>query len=631
MADPTETTGCKGIINMPSGQLSTAARAVIGDVSSWIISILIAGSLRSESFLEGVPFGWLLLIGLGAAALQALIGYATRLYRGKFLYGAFHEMKTLIMVTLCTGVVVSVFTVLLGELLGVARSAGILGTPLALVFQFGLRYLSRLRSESRITAPTDAQRALIYGAGYLGSSIVRRLQTDARATITPVGLIDDDPAKRGLTIHGVPVLGGFDELESLVADADADSIVICISKADSPMVRRISDRAGVLGLDTMVLPPLDAILRGHGQVRDIKAVSIEDLIGRRPVNLDLDSIAATLTGKRVLVTGAGGSIGSELCRQVTRFSPAELIMLDRDETGLQETQLSILGHGLLNSRDVVLADIRDPEALKKIFTERQPEVVFHAAALKHLPMLEQFPDEGWKTNVLGTRNVLQAALDADVKTFVNISTDKAADPTSFLGRSKRLAEHLTAGAAARGGLKYMSVRFGNVIGSRGSMLPTFQKMIDCGGPITVTDPDVTRYFMTIPEACQLVIQAGGIGRPGEVMILDMGEPVKILDIAQRMIAMSGKDIDIIFTGLREGEKLHEDLIGAKEKGESPFHPKIFHASVSPIDLDQIDEAKWAESTAEHLPPSRAASHTPFDSAASNEQVSAQDSAQEASL
>lgn len=598
---------------MPTRHPSTYSMvlAMVGDISAWILAILIAGSLRSESLLNGIPLGWLLLLGLAAAAVQSSVGYFSRLYRGKFHYGVFHEMKSLILATTATGLVVSGLALALGSATGMPRSTGLLAAPLALVLQFGLRYVTRLRVESQIGERTDDQRILVYGAGFLGSSIVRRLQTDAQTTMHPVGFIDDDPSKRGLTIHGVPVLGGIEDLPEITSNTNAASLVICIANADAPLVRRITDRASSLGLDTMVLPPLDEILRGRTRVKDIHAVSIGDLIGRRPVELDLDSIAATLTGKKVLVTGAGGSIGSELCRQVTRFSPSELIMLDRDETGLQETQLSILGHGLLDSRDVVLADIRDLAALRKIFEVRQPDVVFHAAALKHLPMLEQFPDEGWKTNVLGTRNVLQAALETGVETFVNISTDKAADPTSFLGRSKRLAEHLTAGAAAQSGLNYMSVRFGNVIGSRGSMLPTFQRMIERGGPLTVTDPEVTRYFMTIPEACQLVIQAGGIGRPGEVMILDMGEPVKILDIARRMIAMSGKDIDIIFTGLREGEKLHEDLIGASERGESPFHPKIFHAAVSPLDLDGLEESRWAESTSQHGVPSRAASNSPF--------------------
>ncbi|WP_286404542.1 UDP-N-acetylglucosamine 4,6-dehydratase family protein [Pseudarthrobacter defluvii] len=339
-------------------------------------------------------------------------------------------------------------------------------------------------------------------------------------------------------------------------------------------------------------------------LQDLRDVAIEDLIGRHPVDTAIEAVAGYIEGKRVLVTGAGGSIGAELCRQLARFSPDELIMLDRDESGLHGVQMSISGHGLLDSDDVVLADIRDEKALQSIFQQRRPQVVFHAAALKHLPMLEQYPGEAWKTNVLGTLNVLKAARDANVETFINVSTDKAANPISVLGHSKRVAEKLTAWAAANSAGNYLSVRFGNVIGSRGSMLPTFIAQIESGGPVTVTDPGVTRYFMTIPEACQLVIQAGAIGRPGEVLILDMGHPVKILDIAKRMIAKSGRSIDIVFTGLREGEKLHEELIGTSESDERPFHPQITHNLVPPIDPENLEHEKWVPTSSRQQDPSK---------------------------
>jgi dTDP-glucose 4,6-dehydratase len=268
------------------------------------------------------------------------------------------------------------------------------------------------------------------------------------------------------------------------------------------------------------------------------------------------------------------------------------MMLDRDETALQEVQLTITGHGLLDSDEVLLSDIRDEDALGAIFANRRPQVVFHAAALKHLSMLEQYPDEAWKTNVLGTLNVLRASMQQGVETFVNISTDKAANPTSVLGHSKRVAEKLTAWAAEQSGRPYISVRFGNVLGSRGSMLPLFSSMIDAGGPLTITHPDVTRYFMTIPEACQLVVQAGGIGSPGEVLILDMGEPVRIIDVAHRMIEMSGKDIEIVYTGLRPGEKLHEVLVGEDESDERPIHPKIAHARIEPLAPERLNRIGW---------------------------------------
>lgn len=262
-------------------------------------------------------------------------------------------------------------------------------------------------------------------------------------------------------------------------------------------------------------------------------------------------------------------------------------MLDRDETGLQGSQISISGHGLLDTNEVVLADIRDFGTIEEIFLDRRPEIVFHAAALKHLPMLEQYPKEAWQTNVLGTLNVLNAAKAAGVETFVNISTDKAANPTSVLGYSKRLGERLTASFAEETNKAYLSVRFGNVIGSRGSMLPTFAAQIKAGGPVTVTHPDVTRYFMTIPEACALVVQAGAIGSPGEVLILDMGEPIRIMDVAERMIAKSGREIEIVITGLRAGEKMHEELVGTGETDARPVHPKISHTAVEALSMADL--------------------------------------------
>jgi FlaA1/EpsC-like NDP-sugar epimerase len=332
-------------------------------------------------------------------------------------------------------------------------------------------------------------------------------------------------------------------------------------------------------MSTFSLPGHDALAR----------IDIEELIGKQPIVADLELAVEFVRGRSVLVTGAGGSIGSELCRQLLRHEPSEIIMLDRDETALQQVQVSVAGHGLLDTRDVVLADIRDAGAIRAVFLDRRPDVVFHAAALKHLPMLEQYPDEGWKTNVLGTRNVLAAAVDAGVDTLVNISTDKAADPTSVLGQTKRIAERLTAWTATETGRDFVSVRFGNVLGSRGSMVPLFADLIRSGRQVTVTHPDATRYFMSIPEACHLVIQAAAIAQPGEVLVLDMGAPVRILDVARRMVQAMGGSSDIVFTGLRPGEKLHEDLHGRGETERRPVHPKISHASVPPLAPSAVDD------------------------------------------
>ncbi|TFD29324.1 polysaccharide biosynthesis protein [Cryobacterium lyxosi] len=562
------------------------------DAASWAVALILAQVFRYEFQVSLISWLPLALLCVAATVLQLFVGSVYHLYRGRHPYGSFAEVRSLLWSVLATALVLTVPVFVFGGALDIPRSSVIIALPMAFVIMGGVRYYKRLLVERAIVPADNARSALIYGAGYLGASIVRRMKTDAQSSFRAVGLIDDDPRKSNVWLHGVRVLGTGADLVRAAEATKATVLIVSIARVDATRLREISDAADVADLRVKVFPTLDEVLRGKVRLNDLRDISIDDLIGRNPVDTDVASIAGYIAGKRVLVTGAGGSIGSELCRQIQAFAPSELIMLDRDETGLQTTQISILGHGLLDTKDVVLADIRDREALTAIFAERRPDVVFHAAALKHLPMLEQYPDEAWKTNVLGTRNVLQAAQNVGVKTFVNISTDKAANPTSVLGHSKRAGEQLTANAAQQTGHDYISVRFGNVIGSRGSMLPTFTALIEAGGPLTITHPDATRFFMTIPEACQLVVQAGGIGRPGEVLILDMGEPVRILDIAQRMIAQSGKAIEIIYTGLRDGEKLHEELVGLGETDARPIHPKISHANIRAISPDHLEKSFW---------------------------------------
>jgi FlaA1/EpsC-like NDP-sugar epimerase len=350
-------------------------------------------------------------------------------------------------------------------------------------------------------------------------------------------------------------------------------------------------------LRALIFPRPAELLGGLG-AGDVREVSEADLLGRRVVNTDVGAIAGYLRGKRVLITGAGGSIGSELARQVQGFAPAELVLLDRDESALHATVLSMTGRALLTDDSTVLCDIRDRVALRRVFGERRPEVVFHAAALKHVPMLERFPDEAYKTNVLATHHVLDAAAEFGVERFINVSTDKAADPVNVLGYSKRVTERLTSTVGTGCGRPFVSVRFGNVLGSRGSMLITFRNQIEAGGPVTVTDPDATRYFMMIEEAVALTIQAGAIGRAGEVLVLDMGEPIRIKNVAELLVARSGRDIPIEYTGLRPGEKVHEALFGIDEVDVRPVHPAISHAMVPCLpradlaSLDQIDRPGW---------------------------------------
>ena len=359
---------------------------------------------------------------------------------------------------------------------------------------------------------------------------------------------------------------------------------------DGELLTRITKEAESSGLIVKVLPAVDQLLSGDISVDDIRDLTEADLLGRHQIALDLSSIAQYLAGRRVLVTGAGGSIGSELCRQLSKFNPKELMMLDRDESALHEVQLSMTGSAMLDTPDVILCDIRDQIGLEKIFVARRPEVVFHAAALKHLPMLEQYPIEAFKTNVIGTLNVVRACKLVSVARFVNISTDKAADPISVLGYSKRIAEKITSTVTStdsQAGV-YVSVRFGNVLNSRGSVLTTFREQISRGGPVTVTHPDVTRYFMTIPEAVQLLIQAGALGSQAEVLVLDMGKPVRILDVAERMIAQSQKKIEIKFSSLRVGEKIDEDRLGVGEDDRRPFHKLISHTNVPMMRIQDIE-------------------------------------------
>ncbi len=562
-------------------------REYLLDAAVWAVALPIATLIRLDydpTRIAPVAVGIPIIL---AAILQAISGWSFGLYRYRHPYGSRHDAHSLMLVVASVGVTLTIGRLFVPASDDFPRSVPFIGLLVAFVLMAGVRLLHRALRERDLRPGETAAPTLVYGAGHLGQHVIQQMNRDRYSQFRPVGAIDDNPRLRNFRLEGVPVLGGRLELTQVARETGAEVLIFAIARADAELLRQVSDDADAAGLRLLVLPLLADVLEGHARLGDLRDVSIDDIIGRHPVDTEMDSIAHYVTGKRILVTGAGGSIGSELCRQLWRFSPLEVLMLDRDESGLHGTQMSIFGHGLLDTNDVILADIREKAVLKDILTQRRPDVVFHAAALKHLPMLEQYPEEAWKTNVLGTLNVLEACRAAGVGTLVNISTDKAADPTSFLGRSKRIAEQLTAWMASDSGLNYLSVRFGNVIGSRGSMLPTFLAQIEAGGPVTVTDSEVTRYFMTIPEACQLVVQAAAIGRPGEVLILDMGQPIRILDVAERMIAMSGKQIDITFTGLRPGEKLHEALIDVGETDERPFHPSISHSSIPALHPDDL--------------------------------------------
>jgi FlaA1/EpsC-like NDP-sugar epimerase len=557
------------------------------DACALVLAYLATLVLRYGPMLDHSVWRSALAVTAGAVALQWLIGLLGRVYLGRVGVATNEETVLLGLATALAGLLVFTGNALVDPP-WIARSVPLSGTFLGLFFMLIVRALWRqLTHRFHPLNAGSGQRAVIVGAGSSGARLVHSMRSRPEAGLVPVGFLDDDPWMRKRRHFGVSVLGTTDDLERVVGHAGATTVVVAIPSASKEMIKPLADRAAALGVSIKILPSFAESFASHADVRDVRDVKMTDILGRAAVETDLSAIAGYVSGKRVLVTGAGGSIGSELCRQLSRYGPAELIMLDRDESALHSVQLSIHGRALLDSPDVVLNDIRDDAALRQIFKDRRPEVVFHAAALKHLPMLEQYPHEAMKTNVIGTANVLRAAADVGVSTFVNISTDKAADPKSVLGYSKRVAERLTAAMAKEADGAYISVRFGNVLGSRGSVLHTFTAQIAAGGPVTVVHPDVTRYFMTVEEAVQLVIQAGAIGEDGEVMILDMGQPVRILDVARQLIAMSGRNIEVVYTGLREGEKLHEKLFSGAESQERSKHPLVSHAEVSPLSADVV--------------------------------------------
>jgi FlaA1/EpsC-like NDP-sugar epimerase len=519
--------------------------------------------------------------------LSAGSGLLAGLYRGRYQRGSLDEVMGVGM-SACT---MALFLALVSPALVTGQRTALLtvagGAVFATPAMLGGRYLVFAVCQRSRKPTSEAVDVIVFGAGDAGSILISRLTHELDSVYRPVAILDDDPAKRRLRIQGIPVRGDRAQMASVAAQTGATVLVIAIARASGSAIRDLTAEAERCGLTPKVVPSITELLNGSARIEGVRDPRISDLLGRRPVRTDVAAVADRFAGKRILVTGAGGSIGSELCRQLHQFSPAELIMLDRDESALHAVELALHGRALLDSDQTVLADIRDPHRVREVFGRFRPQIVFHAAALKHLPLLERYPAEAVKSNVMGTATVLEAAAEFGVQSFVNISTDKAANPVSVLGYSKRIAERLTAHMASQAGGSYLSVRFGNVLGSRGSVLTTLSAQVESGGPVTVTHPDVTRYFMTADEAVQLVLQAAVVGRGSEVLVLDMGVPVRIADIARRLAARSSQPVDIVFTGLRPGEKLAEDLLGQGEVDYRPRHPLIQHASVPPLPPDQL--------------------------------------------
>lgn len=459
------------------------------------------------------------------------------------------------------------------------RSILIIDFILTFTFIGNFRIIKRIYLNYIVKVPEDGEKVLIIGAGNTGEQIVRNM-LNARDYF-PVGFLDDDAGKLGSTIHGIRVMGRREEMIKVVNENNVESILIAMPSASPRIIRETFDFGRAAGIKKIkIVPSLREIISGNVTLADVKDVELEDLLGRERVETDTGAIGIFLDGKNVLVTGASGSIGSELCRQILNFNPKAIMALDQDETGLFWLKRNIEDSRLLP----VVGNIKDSNKIDKLFNDFKPDVVFHAAAYKHVPVMEEHPDEAVKNNVLGTLLVGEASIKYGVKKFVLVSTDKAVNPTSVMGATKRLAEKVIVELNKKNGTKFAAVRFGNVLGSRGSVIPIFKEQILKGGPVEVTHQEIKRYFMVTSEAVLLILQAGAMAEGGEVFVLDMGEPVKIIDLAREMIRLSGfepdRDIPIVFTGLRRGEKLYEDLLTAEEGTDSTCHKKIYKARLS---------------------------------------------------
>jgi FlaA1/EpsC-like NDP-sugar epimerase len=484
-----------------------------------------------------------------------------KLYSGYYRYASVNDLTQILKAVTVGSLVIVVPAFFLGQGV-VPRGVFVIDWLLLVVLLGGSRFLMRSLRELFSSIWLTGRRTLIIGAGAAAEMLLRELKSKPIG-YRPLGLIDDDPNKQGLRLHGVPVLGPADDLLRLARKHEVTDAIIAIPSASGSQMRRLLDLCHQAQLEFKTIPSMREIIAGTAGVHHVRTLRVDDLLGREPVRLDTDQVARFLSGKHVLVTGGGGSIGSEICRQVVPFAPARLTILDRAENRLYEimTELAEAGHADLLNPQVI--DICDHEKMKTLFAETCPDVIFHAAAYKQVPLMEDFPEEAIRVNVFGTRALMELADRYQVPNFVFISTDKAVRPTSVMGASKRVAELLVQRFAAKSQTSFMTVRFGNVLGSDGSVVPLFQRQIEQGGPVTVTHPEVTRYFMTIKEASLLVMQAAAIGHSGEIMVLNMGEPVLIVELAKAMITLSGavpdKDILIEYTGLRPGEKLREEL------------------------------------------------------------------------
>jgi len=557
-------------------------RILLGFVDTVLInaSVVAAFLLR----FDGVWPADYLLVYRGSALVLTLINLISYYYFGLYsqiwAYASVNALLSVIYAVLCGS---------LGGLLYLLISGGvrfpftvmIITFLLNILFVGGSRFVWRIAREKLFSrSGAKKKRVLIVGAGDAGESIVREMiRSNGHCEYLPVGFIDDNRAIRGMSIHGIKVLGGREDIPKFARAKKAEEVILAIPSARGKLIREVVDICKRANIRSKTLPALYELFNGSVSVNQIREINEEDLLNRQPVRFDLDEIKRGIEGKVVLITGAGGSIGSELSRQIARCSPEKLVLLGQGENSIYhidgELRSSFKGIAVVP----VIGNIRDREKLDRVMALHRPSIVFHAAAYKHVWMMEQNPDEAYVNNVIGTRNVAEAALRHGIDRFVLVSTDKAVNPTSVMGSTKRQAEQAVLGLAGKGRTRFMVTRFGNVMNSRGSVIPLFKKQIAEGRAVTVTHPDVVRFFMTIPEAVQLVIRAAQMGEGGEIFVLDMGEPVKILDLAKELISLSGlepgKDVPIEFIGLKPGEKLFEALTGEDEKVARTSHEKIW--------------------------------------------------------
>jgi FlaA1/EpsC-like NDP-sugar epimerase len=518
-----------------------------------------------------------------------LFAFVYRLYHRAWEYASVGEVMAILRAVtfsvLTTGILQFVIT---GT---VYRRILIVTWMLHMILIGGSRFSWRMYRDLYMKNEQTKKRALIIGAGSAGSMLVRQLIKSSDTDLMPVGFIDDSPKKQKLEIYGVTVLGGTKDIPQIVEKYGVENIIIAIPSLRKGQLQEVYQECSKTNAKTQIMPMIEDIVSGKVSVNQFREVQVEDLLGREPVELDIKSISAKLTGKTILVTGAGGSIGSEICRQVSKFKPKKLLLLGHGENSIYTIDMELRNKYKEEFEIIpVIADIQDRNRIFEVMEVHTPDVVYHAAAHKHVPLMEYNPKEAVKNNVIGTKNVAEAADTFGVGTFVLVSSDKAVNPTNVMGSTKRIAEMVIQNLDKNSKTNFVAVRFGNVLGSRGSVIPLFKRQIQAGGPVTVTHPDMTRYFMTIPEASRLVMQAGALARGGEIFVLDMGEPVKIVDLAKNLIKLSGysiEEIGIKYAGIRPGEKMYEELLGENEvHGEAVF-PKIFIGKTVEFDYGRV--------------------------------------------